>query len=66
MRNGNARVKADRIKVKRLAQDGTRTYRAIADRTGLPLGTVCRYAAELRRNGDIPARRPDRTLETEQ
>lgn len=56
-RNRNARPRIDRIKVKRLAADGTRTYREIAERTGLPLGTVCRYAQELKAEGALAPRR---------
>lgn len=58
-RNGNARKPGDRVKVKRMMEAGTRTYAQIAERTGIPLGTVCRYASELKRAGDVHVRQSD-------
>lgn len=56
-RNSRARVQGDRVVVRKLAALGHLTFREIAERTNIPLGTVCRYAADARANGESPARR---------
>jgi DNA-directed RNA polymerase specialized sigma24 family protein len=56
-RNLRARVQGDRVVVRKLAALGHLTFKEIAERTNIPLGTVCRYASEARANGESPARR---------
>jgi len=54
----NRRPQIDKVNVKELARAGHLTYPQIAQRLSLPLGTVQRYAHQLRQEEAIPRRAP--------